>query len=105
MIRAFICSPYSGDVDTNVALARRLCAAAVRRGRAPFAPHLLCPQFLRDGDEAERLRGIDCGLAFLRCCEEIWVYTANGISAGMEREIAVAEEIGIPMIRVGESTR
>lgn len=32
---AYICSPYSGDVEANVALARRMCAAAVARRSSP----------------------------------------------------------------------
>lgn len=39
----YVCSPYSGDVETNVAAARRYCRFAVDKGFIPIAPHLLYP--------------------------------------------------------------
>ena len=42
----YICSPFSGDVETNVANARRYSRYAVDKGYIPIAPHLLFPQFL-----------------------------------------------------------
>ena len=51
---AYICSPYSGDVEANVQLARRMCGVAVERHRIPIAPHLLLPQFMDDTDPAQR---------------------------------------------------
>lgn len=50
----YICSPYSGDVEGNVAAARRYCRFAVDQGYIPIAPHLLFPQFLDDSDPKER---------------------------------------------------
>jgi hypothetical protein len=47
----YICSPYSGDVEANVAAARRYSRFAVDKGFIPIAPHLLYPQFLNDDDE------------------------------------------------------
>ena len=41
----YICSPFSGDVETNVANARRYSRYAVDKGYIPIAPHLLFPQF------------------------------------------------------------
>ena len=42
----YICSPFSGDVETNVANARRYSRFAVDKGYIPIAPHLLFPQFI-----------------------------------------------------------
>ena len=50
---AYICSPFAGDTEANIRLARRMCAAAVSRRRIPIAPHLLFPQFMGDHDPAE----------------------------------------------------
>ena len=36
----FICSPYAGDVERNVEVARKMCRKAIEAGHAPFAPHL-----------------------------------------------------------------
>lgn len=42
----YICSPYYGDIDSNVELARALCARAASRHKIPLAPHLLFPHFM-----------------------------------------------------------
>ena len=44
----YICSPYAGDVATNVENARRYSRFAVDMGYIPIAPHLLFPQFLNE---------------------------------------------------------
>jgi hypothetical protein len=59
----YICSPYSGDVEGNVAAARRYSRFAVEQGYIPIAPHLLFPQFLDDDNPDERELGL-----FLRKC-------------------------------------
>ena len=51
----YICSPFSGDVETNVANARRYSRYAVDKGYIPIAPHLLFPQFLDDENPEERV--------------------------------------------------
>ena len=94
MKRVFICSRYAGNVERNITIAKRLCRMAVDDGAAPFAPHLLYPQFLEDDDPADRMKGIGCGLAFMAVCDEVWVYTGDGISSGMEHEISHARRIG-----------
>ncbi len=98
MKRVFICSRYAGDVSLNVTVAKMLCRIAIDDGAAPFAPHLLYPQFLDDDDPADRMKGIGCGLAFMAVCDEVWVYDGGGISSGMEYEIKQAERLGKPVI-------
>lgn len=46
----YICSPYSGDVEANVELARRFSAFTVPVRQIPLAPHLHYPQFMDDTD-------------------------------------------------------
>ena len=82
----YICSPFSGDVETNVANARRYSRYAVDKGYIPIAPHLLFPQFLRDDHPMERQLGLVFGLAVLCKCAEVWVFGSR-ISPGMEAEI------------------
>ena len=60
----FICSPFSGDTEINIANARRYCEFAFSRDAVPFAPHLYFPQFLDYTDEEQRETGIDAGLLF-----------------------------------------
>ncbi|HRT64760.1 MAG TPA: hypothetical protein P5540_08010 [Candidatus Hydrogenedentes bacterium] len=94
MKRVFICSRFAGDVDRNIETARKLCRQAVERGHAPFAPHLLYPQFMDDTKPKEREVGIACGLEFMTVCDEVWAYVGDGVSDGMRREIAQAQRLG-----------
>ena len=86
----YICSPYSGDVDENVAAARRYSRYAVSTGYIPIAPHLLFPQFLDDNNVKERELGLFFGNALMSKCSEVWVF-GKTISAGMEAEIRRAK--------------
>ena len=100
MKRVFICSRFAGDVSRNVETAERLCRRAVEQGCSPFASHLLYTRFLDDEKASERETGIACGLMFMEVCDEVWVYTGEGISDGMRREIDHARRLGKPVIEV-----
>ena len=50
----YIASPYSGDVERNVAFAKAACRYAMNQGVTPIASHLLYPQMLDDGVPEER---------------------------------------------------
>jgi hypothetical protein len=41
----YICSPYAGDTDSNIAAAQKYSRHAVENGYIPITPHLLFPQF------------------------------------------------------------
>lgn len=86
----YICSPYAGDVETNVKAAQDYGRFAVDKGYIPIAPHLLFPQFLNDGDAKERQLGLFFGNALMSKCSEVWVF-GKTISAGMEAEIKRAK--------------
>ena len=86
----YICSPYSGGIDANVAAARRYCRFAVEQGYIPIAPHLLFPQFLDDNRLDERELGLFFGNALMSKCLEVWVFGSR-ISSGMESEIKRAK--------------
>ena len=86
----YICSPYSGDIDTNVDAARQYSRFAVEQGYIPIAPHLLFPQFLDDTNPKERQLGLFFGNALMSKCSEIWVF-GSYISPGMEIEIERAK--------------
>ena len=47
----YICSPFAGDIEKNVAAARAYSLFAVEKGYIPIATHLLFPQFLDDTDQ------------------------------------------------------
>ena len=88
----YIASPYSGDVERNVAFAKAACRYAMNQGVTPIASHLLYPQMLDDGD---------MGLRILKVCEEIWA-CGSELSSGMEQEIRAARQLRIPLRRVSE---
>lgn len=86
----YICSPYAGDVPTNVENARQYSRFAVDKGYIPVAPHLLFPQFLNDNNPNERKLGLFFGNVLMSKCSEVWVFGEN-ISEGMTAEINRAE--------------
>jgi hypothetical protein len=95
----YICSPYAGNIEENIRFAKAACRYAMKQGCTPIAPHLLYPQFLNDAVPIEREAGIQMGLRVLASCEELWV-CGNYISTGMEKEIAEAKRLGIPVRRI-----
>ena len=91
--KVFICSPFRGDMEGNARRAAEYCRTAWEKGVLPVAPHLLFPQFLNEGIEAERQAGLAMGLELLLCCDEVWVF--GEATEGMASEIAFAVEHGI----------
>jgi hypothetical protein len=71
------------------------CEPSVQLVRAATASHLLYPQVLNDLILAERLMGIEAGLAWHRVAEATVVYQDYGISPGMAYGIQLAKERGI----------
>jgi len=92
----YICSPFAGDIESNVRFARAACLYAANQGCAAIAPHLLYPQILDDNIPTQREIGIRMGLRVLASCDELWI-CGSRISHGMSCEIAEAERLGIPI--------
>ena len=92
----FICSPLAGNVEGNLQDARQYSSFAVEQGAIPLAPHLLFPQFMEDGDRAQRDLGIFFGLVLMGKCDEMWVFGGSA-SSGMKLEIAKARKRGLPI--------
>lgn len=69
------------------------------RGESPIASHLLYtqPGILNDADQAERLWGIEAGLAWRDVADASVVYIDWGISTGMKHGVRRARERGIPV--------
>ena len=83
---------YVAFVISEIEDARRACA----KGNIPFAPHLLFPQFLNDGNLYDRETGMVMGLSMLTKCAEVWVFGDNH-TPGMRREIKKAKLKHIPI--------
>jgi len=90
----YICSPFAGDIESNVRFARSACLYAANQGCTPVAVHLLYPQILDDSISAQRETGIRMGLRVLASCDELWI-CGSRISHGMSGELAEAERLGI----------
>ena len=96
---AYICSPFSGDIESNTKRAREYCRRAVDLGYIPLAPHLLLPQFL--SEEAERAIAIEMDYELLDRCDLLLV-CGDRISSGMESEIRYATENGMEIMHLME---
>lgn len=95
-MKVFICSPYRGNVEKNVAAARTHARMAAICGYCPVAPHLFFPQFLKDNRPEERILGITLGVELMKSCDEVWIF-GNTISTGMAYELEQVKELGIPV--------
>lgn len=103
MRRVVVESPYAGktpaETAENVAFAKHCVRDCLMRGEAPIASHLLFtqPGILDDSIQIERSMGMRAGFAWSKVAEAVIVYTARGISAGMQSGITVASKSGIPV--------
>ncbi|MEG0702782.1 MAG: DUF4406 domain-containing protein [Christensenella sp.] len=95
----YVVSPYAGDIQKNTEFAKEACQFVMDEGHAFFAPHLLYPQLLDDGNLEEREQGMEMGLAVLEKCDELWCF-GERISHGMFMEIEQAKALGMPIHRV-----
>ena len=84
----YICSPFAGDIKSNLMKARNYCRFAVDSGFMPIAPHLLFPQFMNDSDERDEAMHMD--IILLGKCEEVWVI-GDRLSKGMAIELEQAQ--------------
>jgi hypothetical protein len=92
-------SPYAGDIEANVAYARRCVRDCVLRGESPIASHLLFtqPDVLDDDDPGERALGMEAGHAWIERADASVVYEDYGVSIGMHVGINRARDAGIPV--------
>ena len=94
---AFISSPFQDRV-TNQKLARKYTNKFMKMKKykdcIPVVPHLLYPQLnVTEKKAIEYCRGL------LQRCDYL-VVCGNKITPGMEKEIEVAGEMGLPVIKI-----
>lgn len=101
MIKVILESPFSGDVDRNIAYARRCVADSLSRGEAPIASHLLYtqPGILDDDIPEQRTAGIKAGHTWIYVADKMVVYEDYGISDGMQEGIDLADKFNVPIER------
>lgn len=87
-------SPFAGDVERNIAYAKKCMKDCFKRNEAPFASHLLYTQagILDDNNPEERKLGINAGLLWGKVAEETVVYCDLGITEGMKEGIHRAQQ-------------
>lgn len=100
MKKIFIGSALRGDQEANKHRAVGYCRKAAEKGYLPIAPHIIFTQFLDEDDESEREKGIEMGLELLRTCDEVVFF--GDITEGMQRELNLARELGLPVRRFDE---
>lgn len=88
-------SPYKGDVPRNKRYLRSCIRDCLSRGESPYASHRMLTDALDDDSQAERVLGIEAGLAWRNVCQVrrkdgmliSWVrhvfYIDLGLSSGM----------------------
>ncbi len=84
----YICAPYAGDVETNIAKATEFAKYAHSKGCIPLTTHLLFP-FLNDTDIACRADAMYMDIILMGKCEQVWVLS-DRITQGMRVEIDTA---------------
>lgn len=96
MKRVVIESPFAGEVDQNIAYAKRCVQDCLKRGEAPFASHLFFTQegLLDDLVPKERELGITAGFAWGEAAELSAFYIDRGISGGMRLGLEAALKSG-----------
>jgi len=102
--KVYICSPYRGDIESNVKNALRYCRYAVERGYYPVCQHIYLTRFLDDNIPSERELGLSLGITMLRECREVWLF-GNKISEGMANEIKNAKWYRIRIRRFREDLK
>lgn len=90
-------SPFAGEVEANIAYAKRAVHDCLMRGEAPIASHLLFtqPGVLDDDVPGERDLGIEAGLSWYRVADRCVVYLDKGVSNGMRLGMERARALGI----------
>lgn len=78
-------SPYAGDIEANVAYARKMMHWCLLNGMSPIASHLLYtqPGVLDDLVPSERDLGISAGLEWRRVADLSVFCAGRGWSRGM----------------------
>lgn len=116
--RIFVCSPVTLGIEavsevaqkneiiaSNIKKAEDYCRKVMLNGDYPYAPHLIATRFTNEHVPEERKMGINIGLAFLKICDALCVFSKTGkFGKGMEAEMREAAKHKIPVIFVKDGT-
>lgn len=93
----YIAHPLRGDIEANLASARRYCHAAVAAGYAPIAPYL--EGYLHEDVPGDRELGLGVDFAVIPRVDELWL-CGERLSDGMAAEARAAYEAGVAFFKV-----
>ena len=90
-------SPYAGDIEANVAYARRCIRDSLERDEAPIASHLLFtqPGILVDEIPEQCQLGVAAGLAWATVADAMVLYIDRGMSPGMREAMKLAQRMSL----------
>ena len=91
---AFVCHPFSGAPAGNHRRVVEICSRLAVQGVLPIAPQIYIPQFVDESTQRELALRLCREL--VRISGEVKVYGVP--TAGMRREIAEAQRLGIPVV-------
>jgi hypothetical protein len=95
MEKVYVAGPYThGNTANNVAEAIRISTKLIDLGYAPFCPHL--NHFLHMHKPQPYEKWLEIDIEFLKTCN--YLLRLPGISSGADREVEVAEYVGIPVL-------
>ena len=104
MKRIYVCGNYSADntIETlqNIGMGEQTCADLFEVGFAPFCPwsdavyaKILCQEKLN------KQAFYDASIAWLKVSDAVYVISGEGKGGGVDAEIKIAGELGIPVFR------
>lgn len=99
VIQVVIESPFAGDIEGDIAYARRCCRDSLERNEAPYASHLFYtqPHMLDDTNPEERELGMWVGFLWGAAADLTAVYVDRSISRGMLAGVRMALAAGKPI--------
>lgn len=95
---AFICAPFSGDVEGNKKKAGELARLLTFSEYVPFVPHFNFAYLNENNPEEDRWAIEFCKMAIPHC-KILYLDDRRGITKNMAGEIDIAEQYGIRIVR------
>jgi len=102
----FVAHPISGDISGNIKKVLAICAEVHSPEIIPVAPYIVSLQYLDDGVHEDRALGIAANEECIKrgYVDELWLF-GDRISEGMQGEILLAIEYGIPVVSKADGTK
>jgi len=92
----YISAPLRGDVEKNIAFAKKKAREVFDEGHIPICPHLMFPPIADPTDSGDDERAMQMCLKLMERCDEVRVYGPEW-TEGMHKEIRHADRMKIPM--------